>query len=157
MLLFTWLLGLLVPLFHRHEDHAAADDAATAALASGPEHGRSSNCSGRMRDQAPEPSIAAECPNGGDCSDPFHHHHPHPSPGRDAVGCSICASLLDRSVVPVAGFAIAPLAAHRVAAPLVRVSPPSERSVFAQARGPPAGAFAATWRNRLFSTVPLRA
>jgi hypothetical protein len=151
-LLIAWLLGVLAPAFHDHADHAADAGPPSHHDSDGAAH-----CSGVIVAAAPFATLAASCPDAERCSNPFHHHHSHELPRHDVAGCPTCAALLSRAIVPVVSFSLAPHAVHRFAPPAERASLPSERCVFAQARGPPTVARPHVTRDRSSSTAPSRA
>lgn len=150
VLLVAWLLGVVAPAFHDHADHdadAAAHD----------DHDDATRCSGVIVAAAPVATLAADCPEGEGCRNPVHHHHSHELPRHDVANCPTCAALLQRAIVPVVSFSLAPRAVHHLAPLAERASLPSERSVFAQARGPPSVARLFVTRDRSSSTAALRA
>ncbi len=130
-LLVAWLLALIAPALHVHVGHDDADELHAA------DSHAAADC------HAPQPvlpahaTFATSCQNGGDCDVPGHHHHSHDARLHDAAGCQSCASLFERRVEAPVPYAIAPLRVERLARAEVRQSPPAQRAVFSQARGPP--------------------
>lgn len=154
LLLFAWIAGFAAPCFHDHADHApAAGDSALDRHDTADHDHAADQCAGVVRDVPTETSIAAHCPAGDNCRDPFHHHHSHDRV-RAVVGCAICAALLVREALPIVGFALpSPAATLLVRLPPHRSSA-SECAVVAQARGPP-GVGVATSRHDRPSTTAL--
>jgi hypothetical protein len=119
-LLLAWFASLLLPAFHFE---------AEAELGSG------HDCSGLFAKEASTPSLAASCPDGDDCTNPWHHHHSDAQ--HDASQCPICSSLLERIAETPVVFDVAPTRVALVAPRAARLPPLAERFVIALARGPP--------------------
>lgn len=138
LLLVTWAASVVLTTIHddgggKPQSRAPAS---TAMQRAAHHQARGARVDPRLANH--ESALTAPCGGAGDCHDPNHHHRPLAH--HDVAQCPFCAMLLERPAeLPLFVFEPPTTVRFVVAGARLPLSP-SERHVFALARGPPPAA-----------------